>query len=111
VSNKNSYLDDMKEWQDHQFDPGYYTGGKIPYWKLNPGKPKNFAFLCFLIAIIDVFCIIGIIYYNLTGSEPMWEQQITTIIFLLLIAIFSSLAGIRNLKKQKKIYTKKKKRS
>ena len=24
------YIKDLEEWMDHQYDPGYWTGGNIP---------------------------------------------------------------------------------
>jgi len=30
----NEYLNDLKEWNEHQYDPGYWTGGKLaPFFK------------------------------------------------------------------------------
>ena len=35
---KEGYIEDIEEWQEHQYDPGYYTGGNIPPMIKNPGN-------------------------------------------------------------------------
>jgi hypothetical protein len=41
------YLNDLEEWGDHQYDPGYYTGGKMhPHYKYGCGT------FCLLIVIL-----------------------------------------------------------
>lgn len=32
-------IDQQQEWQDHQYDPGFYTGGKMYPVLENPAKP------------------------------------------------------------------------
>jgi hypothetical protein len=50
-------IEKMKEWQDHQYDPGYYTGGRMPHFMFTK-KYKRFA-----LATIIVFIIIFVIAY------------------------------------------------
>ena len=33
------YLKDLEEWQDHQYDRGYWTGGNIPPHLKYPHRP------------------------------------------------------------------------
>ena len=32
-------IEELEDWQDHQFVPGYYTGGNLHPMLRNPGKP------------------------------------------------------------------------
>ncbi|WP_188397648.1 hypothetical protein [Sporomusa sp. GT1] len=36
-------IDKLKEWQDNQYNPGYYTGGKIPPYVDIPPKTSLFG--------------------------------------------------------------------
>lgn len=38
--NNKNYIEDLQEWQDNQYNPGRYLGGKIPGNLLRAGKPK-----------------------------------------------------------------------
>ncbi len=38
--NNDHYIEDLEEWQDNQYNPGYYLGGKIPGNLVHSGKPK-----------------------------------------------------------------------
>lgn len=45
-------IDDLTEWQDNQYNPGYYMGGIVPKNLLSPGKPR---FLGVGLILISVF--------------------------------------------------------
>jgi len=36
-------IENLKEWQDNQYNPGYYTGGKIPPYVDIPSKTSLFG--------------------------------------------------------------------
>lgn len=55
-TNKNEYLNKLQEWQEHQYDPGHYTGGNIPPILTHPGRPSIIGWL-FVISSIS-FCIL-----------------------------------------------------
>jgi hypothetical protein len=44
------YLNDLEEWQEHQYNPGYWTGGNIPPHLKYPKKQLGIFFI-----IIGVF--------------------------------------------------------
>ena len=36
-------IEKLKEWQENQYNPGYYTGGKIPPYAAIPSKTSLFT--------------------------------------------------------------------
>ena len=63
--NNDHYIEDLEEWQDNQYNPGYYLGGKIPGNLLHSGRPKMIGTLLigiglstlipFVLGIINAF--------------------------------------------------------
>lgn len=47
-------INEIKEWQDHQFDPGYWTGGKIPPHAFRNQRKMSIIFLAMLIATLAI---------------------------------------------------------
>jgi hypothetical protein len=45
-------IEKMKEWQDHQYDSGHWTGGRMPYFIFNKKYKKFIIFLIIIIAAI-----------------------------------------------------------
>ena len=41
----NHYIEDLEEWQENQYNPGHYLGGKIP-GNLLYAKPKMVGIDC-----------------------------------------------------------------
>lgn len=39
------YLNDLEEWQENQYNPGYWTDGKIPPLLKYPQKPLGILFI------------------------------------------------------------------
>lgn len=84
------YIEKINDWQDHQYDPGYYTGGNIPPVWTDPGKPKLLGWFLiissFILAVImavflksifrieDVLpiSIIAIIFYGVLLLQTIW---------------------------------------
>ncbi|MEQ8201417.1 MAG: hypothetical protein ABRQ24_08375 [Syntrophomonadaceae bacterium] len=48
------YLNDLEEWQDHQYDPGYWTGGNIPPYLKYPRRP-----LGIILVVMGGFSLLG----------------------------------------------------
>ena len=44
-------IEKMKEWQDHQYDPGYWTGGRMPHFIFTK-KYKRFAVVSVIVLMI-----------------------------------------------------------
>jgi protein-S-isoprenylcysteine O-methyltransferase Ste14 len=45
-------VEEWRDWEEHQYLPGYYTGGRVPGWYLRPWT-KGFAAI--QIAVASVF--------------------------------------------------------
>ena len=85
------HIDKQQEWQDHQFEPGYFTGGKIPVWLHEPGKPKR---LGAILLIAGFFYLSVTIYYIFTLVQNINTESVISIIFSGIISITLILAGI-----------------
>lgn len=113
MSKKNpTHLDEMLEWQEHQYDPLYYTEGKLPPELLARGKPSWAAiwwfFQAFLV-FISYFAITFRVFFfgdelpSVSGSyriSTFWTVFFITVIFLLLF-LLSIRLGIRYMQKHK----------
>lgn len=96
---RSSYIDEIKEWQEHQYDPGYYIGGHILPFLKKPGSHKLFALALFITAALNVFGFAPL----LSGSTNTGLKRGTIealFIHVLIIAILT-IAGVRQLKKAK----------
>lgn len=52
---KNDYLEDLKEWQDHQYVKGYYTGDRMPpfvKYGNRPGGSQRRHMVRILLAVV-----------------------------------------------------------
>jgi hypothetical protein len=94
------YIDQHGEWQTHQYDPGYFTGGRVPVWLKYPGNPKRIGI---------VFLIVGIFYFLFSVSaiilvftEDSFILEAGKAIIVLTFSILLILAGIKYLRKSKK---------
>jgi hypothetical protein len=55
------YIDSWIEYQDHRYDPGYYLGGKIPYfsWEFRPAPVAVLLGGVLIIAAVIARILIG----------------------------------------------------
>jgi hypothetical protein len=60
------------EWTDHQYDPGYYTGGRIPPYYL--GKRPN-RFGCVLVIEGVVSLVAFAIILTQVYGQPLWPSR------------------------------------
>ena len=73
---------DLKEWQDHRYDPGYFTGGKI-HPLLTARRPNKYGYVLILTAL-------GLLVFAFSGR---WYEAILQVaVALLLIAAGVKLA-------------------
>ncbi|MBK9928105.1 MAG: hypothetical protein IPP66_22775 [Anaerolineales bacterium] len=56
---QNDDLDKMKEWQDHQYNPGYWVN------KFSPGFPPKRSKGFWLFSLIDVFVFVPVFIFSL----------------------------------------------
>ncbi|MCX6733676.1 MAG: hypothetical protein NTX63_02585 [Candidatus Peregrinibacteria bacterium] len=99
-SPKKDYIDEYKDWQDNQYNPGHFTGGRTPIWLSQPGKPKLLG---------TVFVILGLCYGIWTTYTIMQLFQVGVTMEETFSATFSSIlsislfaAGIMMIKKANK---------
>ncbi len=74
-------LRDWTDWQDHQYLPGYWVGGKIPPYLLGK-RPNRFGYL--LIAGGIGTCLWVGLQFVLNGSRVDWAEVVWAIPFALL---------------------------
>ena len=49
VYEASNYNDNVTEWSEKQYDPGYFTGGNVPHFYNNPGNSTIFGLFSFII--------------------------------------------------------------
>ena len=81
------YLNDLEEWQEHQYDPGYWTGGNIPPHLKYPKKPLGIFFI-----IIGVFTLLVLAMVSI--KDFSLENVFGNIVGLFAAILFLA-AGIR----------------
>lgn len=91
---KPDYIKDWKEWQDNQFNPGHFTGGKqIPTLK-NPGKPLIVGLGLLLLGL----AVLAPVIVNALGFHPQTDSLfpfLLTNLPILAFAVVFLLAGCR----------------
>ncbi len=85
---KDNYIDEFKEWQNHQYDPGYYTGGKIPPYIHKPRYPKIKGVLYIFGGLLILFVLLIPILTGLSSKEDIPLIIIAFILFGLFSFIF-----------------------
>ncbi len=97
---KSDYISDWKEWQDNQFNPGHFTGGKQTPILKNPGKPRIVGLVLLFLGLVSL---VGFLI-NLVGFQPrtesIWLFLLASVPALALTVIFL-LAGYRMIRRNK----------
>lgn len=78
------YLNDLEEWQEHQYNPGYWTGGNIPPYLKYPKKPLGI-----------IFIIAGVLNVVLPLVTELSLQSVVDNIYIIVIGLILLAAGIR----------------
>lgn len=95
---KQDYIDEMIEYQNNQFNPGYYVGtGKMPFPMKTSGNTMPFAIWMFIQAagIIALYCFAIITLYfppenvsvSFTNGTPLSSFISITLVFGVFIFI------------------------
>ena len=71
---------DLKEWQDHRYDPGYFTGGKI-HPLLKGRRPNKYGYVLIVSAL-------GLLVFAFFGQ---WYEVILRVALALLLIV----AGVK----------------
>lgn len=111
------YIKELKEWQDHQYDPGYYLGGKISPYIKSPGNKKLLG-LAFLIPVFmamvfyAIISIAGVDYsFTFTGFEDYpWLGRFIGFFTSGIILVLMIVAGIMLLRRPKQDSPQRRKR-
>ena len=59
---------DLKEWQDHRYDPGYFTGGRI-HPLLKAARPNRYGWVLLTVGLI----VLGGVLSGLDRETPPWQ--------------------------------------
>lgn len=84
-----NYLEDLREWNDHQYDPGYWVQGRVPPQIKYGGRGMGVVFLA---SGLTTVC--GILFAFFHG--PSLSEIIALIIPLIIGGIFIW-AGLRRI--------------
>ena len=94
------FIDDFTEWQDNQFNPGYFLGGKIPRNLLYPGKPKGIGILLIIISLMTVVpFILGIFAFFQDFKSHSILEYLLTFMQILIFGGFSVVLFIGGIRK------------
>lgn len=102
TSNDNpNYIKDWKEWQENQYNPGHFTGGRqIPALK-TPGKPLIVGLgLLFLGLAVLVPVILNALSFK-ANNESLFPFLLSNLPILAFAVVFL-LAGLRMIRRGRK---------
>ena len=85
------YIKDLEEWMDHQYDPGYWTGGYIPPHIKYLKRPPRI--LLELLGVLIIALAVLHIYNN-------FESNSTDCLFDLIWIFLGGLIAISNFRKK-----------
>jgi hypothetical protein len=77
---------DVKDWQDHRYDPGYFTGGNI-HPLLKARRPNKYGYILILSGLVSLF----IAFF---GRDRSWIEVVPQIAMALLLVA----AGVKLVK-------------
>ncbi|HEX9059238.1 MAG TPA: hypothetical protein VF941_03575, partial [Clostridia bacterium] len=89
---KNNYI--HEEWQEHQYDPGYFVGGKIPHYLVSPGNRKLLGISLLIPAAMLTSIIVIFVVFAIQGTMG---NAIQGAIILSIIVTPLYMAGIRQI--------------
>lgn len=95
------YLEKIKDWQEHQYDPGYYTGGNIPPVWTDPGKPKLLGWFLIITSFI-LAVIMAVFFKSIFRIKDVLPISIIAILFYGVL-LLQSIWGWRLIKKNSSI--------
>jgi len=97
TSDTNNYLDDLKEYQDKQYLPGYYVGGKLPLALKYPTRRLGWVFLVF-----GLFMAVVLLIAMITGgSSDSWLSTAENIGLPTVFLVLYVLIGLRLITKKR----------
>lgn len=98
-SPKKDYIDEYKDWQDNQYNPGHFTGGRTPIWLSRPGNPKALGIIFFVFGLgYSAWMVYEII--ELLSIEPTFGE-IASVIFLSIPSMLLLAGGVVLIQKRR----------
>jgi hypothetical protein len=81
--NQNDPIERLTEWQEHRYDPGYYTGGNIhPLFAAS--RPNKYGYFLIVVAIMTlIVLVLGI----RAGAMDWYAVTVTTALILFLVVV------------------------
>lgn len=93
------YINEFVEWQEHQYVPGYYTGGKIPPFVTKPGRS---GMMGIIMVITGSFTIVMFLIAFIVGlSTQNIFQDLASSLALVGAGLAQIFAGLKYIKKYK----------
>ena len=89
-------LESWVEWQEHQYVPGYYTGGRIPPYLLGR-RPNRYG--CLLV-VMGILILVGGVAFGLGGPDDEGTMGFVIYVFWGMLGILHLLAGIKLLRRK-----------
>ena len=89
---------ELEDWQDHQYDEGYYTGGRIPpFLRGTRPNPHGYALLAIGGCLAVIFAVLAVV-----GLLGLGDLSLGTLIFGGAMSALILVAGIRLLRKPRR---------
>lgn len=66
------YLNDLEEWQNHQYDPGHYLGGNIPPQLKYGLGTKSGKYLGVVFLMLGVMSGVGVVFSFIEGTGNLF---------------------------------------
>ncbi len=98
-------LDRLEEWQRHQYDPGYWAGGKIPPYQLGR-RPNPIGWVYILTGIMS-FVGCGVMAYTEQSYYPahgtVWDKWylVLELVLILIPSLAIAVGGVSLLRGRK----------
>jgi hypothetical protein len=89
--NNNHYIEELQEWQENQYNPGHYLGGKIPGNLLYAGRPKLVGIM---LVIIGIMTLVPIIFVGIGSFDSRQHLQTPEFILQLVERIAAGAFGL-----------------
>jgi len=70
-------LADLREWQDHRYDPGYFLGGRI-HPVLKARRPNRYGWVLLVIGLFGLAMI-----FSLPHGQNSWWQYVIAAAYVL----------------------------
>lgn len=103
-SPNHGYIRKLKEWQENQFNPGYFTGSNMHPILTNPGRPGLMGWTLVIVSIVFTLLTVIIVLFRLGLKNPF--DKIIIISISLCIYSLQFIVGLRFIIKGRQQYGK-----